>query len=96
MGRETSIGSMSALAVTFDIAEHEVPCFRLLSEWWGARARRGRAIKEPRACPSKLRILEGALRAVGSFMLGAERLAMLRIQPRMLDEAATLTSYVKA
>lgn len=64
MGQETSIGSMSALAVTFDVAGHEVPCFRLLPGWWGTKAKRGRVIEGPRACPSKLQILEGALRAV--------------------------------
>jgi hypothetical protein len=65
---------------------HEMPCFRLLWRWWGARARRGRGTKEPRACSFGLQILEGVLRAAGSFMVDAE-LAVL-LQSRMLEDWA--------
>lgn len=63
---------MSALAVTFDVAGHEMPCVRLFSRWWEARVKRGSGIKGPRACHFGLQILEGILRAAESSMVDAE------------------------
>jgi hypothetical protein len=91
MDQETNIGSTSALAVTFDVAGHEVPTFRLLSEGWGARAEEG----------SRHQGTEGMFLQAANLGRGftCRRIVCGRCRmenPTTTEDARALTSYIEA